>query len=40
MFVLLFAFIHDDVGLHLHEVLIVLVLILGDVIIIIVTVPV
>ena len=33
-FVLLFAFIHDDVGLHLHEVLIVLVLILGDVIII------
>ena len=40
MLVLLFAFIHDDVGLHLHEVLIVLVLILGDVIIIIVTVPV
>ena len=40
MLVLLFSFIHDDVGLHLHEVLIVLVLILSNVIIIIVTVPV
>ena len=40
MLVLLFAFIHDDVWLHLHEVFIVLVLILGNVIIIIVTVPV
>lgn len=40
MLILLFAFIHDDVRLHLHKVFIVLVLILGNVIIIIVTVPV
>ena len=40
MLILLFAFIHDDVGLHLHKIFIVLFLILSNVIIIVVTVPV